>query len=105
MALTKKYVDKRTPEQHKDRALRYKYKINLKEYNLLCEIQNGKCAICKRTEIYHTNKHEKSKFLCVDHDHNTGRVRGLLCQRCNICLGLVEDNASFLQNMVNYLNK
>jgi hypothetical protein len=41
--------------------------------------------------------------LCVDHDHNTGKVRGLLCLNCNMVLGLVYDNTQTLLNLVAYL--
>lgn len=52
------------------------------------------CPICKR-----------KKFLCVDHDHVTGKVRGLICQTCNITLGYVADDVNTLHNMIDYLEK
>lgn len=55
--------------------MKRKYGIGLEEYNLLLESQDGKCAIC-RVE-------PKKLSLSVDHDHDTGEVRGLLCPRCN----------------------
>lgn len=59
------------------RAWRYKkiYGITLEEYDKLLKEQNGLCAICKVVPV--------SNKLAVDHDHDTGTVRGLLCPRCN----------------------
>lgn len=46
-----------------------------------------------------------SGALVVDHDHTTGKVRGLLCHNCNRALGLLQDNKSYLQSAINYLKK
>jgi len=54
------------------------------------EAQKGCCALCNEPE-------EKFAWLCIDHDHETGRIRGLLCPNCNRGLGLLKDNASLLQ--------
>lgn len=70
-----------------------KYKISLSEYNCMVEMQGGQCGICK----------EKKK-LYVDHCHETGKVRGLLCQLCNSGLGLMKDNIATLKNAIIYLN-
>jgi hypothetical protein len=67
------------------------------EYNRLFEQQGGVCAICGHTG---TGKHG---YLCVDHDHKTGKVRGLLCNSCNMGLGHFGDNASILKKMIDYL--
>jgi len=52
----------------------------------------------KQEEIYYRNK-----VLCVDHDHNTGKIRGLLCNTCNRALGLLKDNKQLLINALKYL--
>lgn len=72
-----------------------KYNLLREEYNRLFIIQSNKCAICGES-------FDKVK-ACVDHDHITGKVRGLLCHRCNLMLGLARDNVELLQNAVNYL--
>ena len=59
-------------------------------------------AICLNPN---TNGRKDSNNLYVDHDHNTGKVRGLLCSNCNRMLGLVGDNISTLSNAVKYLQK
>jgi hypothetical protein len=74
------------------------FNITLEEYNALSIKQNHKCAICKEEEIYYRNK-----VLCVDHDHTTGKIRGLLCNRCNRSIGLLKDSIEILENAIKYL--
>lgn len=73
-------------EDHK-RNTRYKYcyDFTLKEYNNLLTKQNNACGICLE------NKDKFTLHLAVDHNHKTGKVRGLLCARCNKGLGHFED--------------
>lgn len=80
-----------------------KYGINYKEYLQLLEKQNGVCAICFNPETSSNNKVNISS-LAVDHCHITGKVRGLLCQKCNQAIGLLKDNKVLLQNAINYLS-
>lgn len=78
------------------------YGITIDEYLDMAEAQDYKCAICHRENfpmgINHTG------VLVVDRDHETGKVRGLLCHNCNRALGLLQDNVEYLQNAINYLN-
>jgi hypothetical protein len=64
------------------------YGITLEQYNEMFEKQGGVCAICgaKPSKVNGTKK----KHLHVDHDHKTGKVRGLLCVTCNVKLGFME---------------
>jgi hypothetical protein len=62
--------------------------------------QNGECAICKTTE-----PSSAYAALYVDHDHNTGAIRGLLCWRCNIGLGYLKDSFELLEAAIRYLEK
>lgn len=64
--------------------LKKRYGITIDDYDQMVEDQNGICAICGKL-----NKH--GRRLCVDHDHKTGRVRGLLCDRCNLLLATFDD--------------
>lgn len=76
--------DRHCPVKQKSRDLKKKYDISLDEYNTLLSSQDYCCAICKR---------EHSVFkrsLAVDHNHETGKVRALLCQSCNAGLGYYE---------------
>ena len=65
--------------QEKARAYRLKrlYGITVVQYDRMFDLQGGKCFVCMWKPT------EKSRRLCVDHDHKDGRVRGLLCYRCN----------------------
>ena len=92
--LAENYDSIKYREQHLQRS----YGITLNEYNQMLLDQNHQCAVCGTTEP--GGKH--GKFM-VDHCHTTGRVRGLLCKRCNIALGEVEDNTQVLQSMIEYL--
>ena len=58
--------------------------------------QGNRCAICK-------NEFRNSKDMNVDHNHVDGKIRGLLCRRCNLGLGRWEDNPSFFDNASKYL--
>lgn len=66
------------------------YSITPDDYKHLLKLQNYECAIC------HRNQNEFKTKLCVDHNHRTGKVRGLLCQRCNGCLGWFEAHKEFV---------
>ncbi len=65
--------------------------------------QHDVCAICKRPETHMRNEHTIG--LSVDHDHATGKLRGLLCFRCNTTLGRVNDNPELLEQMAAYLRR
>lgn len=78
--------------------LKCSYGITLEQYDKMFESQNGVCAICNRVN-------ENNKRLHVDHCHNTGVVRGLLCSKCNIGLGQFEDSIEKLLSAAIYLEK
>ena len=86
------------PKRTKNNDLKRNYGITLQEHQEMYEEQNGCCAICGN------EGNGKWKKLCVDHCHKTGKVRKLLCHHCNTALGLVGDNVSTLQKMIEYLN-
>lgn len=76
--------------------LKRNYGISPELYDQKLDQQNGRCAICKELD-------ENREFLSVDHNHQTGAVRGLLCHNCNIGLGKFRDSAQFLSNAIWYL--
>lgn len=83
--------------------LKQKYGITLEEYGRLLGMQNGVCAICRQEEV--TRDHRgKLRELAVDHDHITGKVRGLLCNQCNNMLGRAKDSVTILQAAIDYLS-
>jgi hypothetical protein len=77
------------------------YKITSTDYYKILLHQNKLCKLCGK-EGFKMAEHHKLK-LVVDHDHNTGRVRGLLCHNCNRALGLFKDSIEALNNAINYL--
>jgi hypothetical protein len=76
-----------------------RYNLTLEDYEKMLKEQNECCAICKN----HCSLSQRS--LHVDHCHSTGKVRGLLCSKCNKGLGMYLDNTLFLENAIKYLNK
>jgi hypothetical protein len=85
--------------KEKNKILLHKYGITYIDLQEMKFKQDYKCAICGISEI------ESKKSLCVDHDHATGRIRGLLCHYCNFSLGGFRDNIENLKNAIEYLNK
>jgi hypothetical protein len=78
--------------------LKLKYNMTVEQYDKMFEKQNGLCAICGRPQ--------NSKTLAVDHNHNTGKIRGLLCSSCNTALGYIENWAvKFEKQIKEYLEK
>ena len=70
-------------------------KITNEEYESKYAKQEGKCSICK----------ESFDSLCVDHNHDTGEIRGLLCKKCNLGLGNLKDSLELLRNAIDYLKE
>lgn len=80
-----------------------KFGITLEDYDRMLESQGGRCAICGTdTPTGHGAKHGR---FSVDHDHETGEVRGLLCHDCNIGLGGFRDNIYFIEKAIYYLDQ
>lgn len=75
---------------------KFRYGLSKEEYYRLYESQNNKCAICNIEE-------KEINKLCVDHDHKTNIVRGLLCNNCNKLLGNAKDNTTILEKAIVYL--
>lgn len=99
------WYQKKNPEKaeayrdaNKDRMREYrlqrKYGIGLDEWNGMFQSQAGRCAVCQRPLP-----------LLVDHDHLTGRVRGLLCNDCNLALGFLNDSPERALSLAEYLRR
>lgn len=77
-------------------ARKYRYKISPEDYNNLLLVQGGVCAICGKPPKNNTG-------LCVDHNHVTNKVRGLLCVKCNVMLGMSDDKIEIFKKAIEYL--
>lgn len=84
--------------------LKSKFGITLEQYDAMLKEQNGVCAICGNPELIINKKTKKPDLLSVDHNHETGKVRKLLCHNCNAGLGHFKDNIVNLNEAINYLN-
>lgn len=78
------------------------YGLTKEQYEELLEKQGGVCAICGQPEM-RTTKAGVAMLLHVDHCHNSGKIRGLLCHKCNSALGLFMESSEILSSAVNYL--
>lgn len=78
--------------------LQTRYGITIEEFDRMFALQSGVCAICHKPE-----KDNYKRRLSVDHDHNTGKVRGLLCHACNTAIGKFGDNPDRLESAARYL--
>lgn len=85
---------RQNPNQGRNSKLKNRYDISLEQFNTLVQAQGGKCGICGETP---------ERGLVVDHDHETDRVRALLCDHCNLALGLYDDNPTLLRRAASYL--
>lgn len=89
----------------RNNALKLKYGITIEDYESIFANQNGKCAICNCEFV--ANKQRGwggKKEPCVDHNHKTGKVRGILCRQCNLSLSMIE-NENFISKAQQYLAK
>ncbi len=88
-------------ENSKNSKLIKEYGITLEQYNNLSELQNHKCKICGKEETKMLN--DTKWKLSVDHCHTTGRIRGLLCAKCNVGLAKFEEDEQQFLNAIKYL--
>ena len=89
---------------HRNYQLKKEFGINFDAYNEMLQAQNRVCKICQQPETTRHPKNNTLKSLAVDHCHTTGKIRGLLCQRCNRTLGKLNDSVELLDKMKAYLN-
>lgn len=87
---------------HRRSRMKKEYNLSQDGYDLLFNQQDGLCAICK---LPPDGSSRTGKILHIDHDHNTGKVRGLLCFPCNAGLGSMRDDPVLLRNGADYLDR
>jgi hypothetical protein len=90
----------RNPDYFRNQKLKHLYGLNPEQHKALFDSQNGACAICHQPEKRRLNG--KAAPLVVDHDHSTGKVRGLLCCACNAALAVIE-NIEWSKKAMQYL--
>lgn len=90
---------KRNREKSINDKLVRKFGLTYDEYKIKLESQNGVCSICGKSP------EQNKKLLAVDHNHVTGKIRGILCSSCNICIGFIEKNNLDFNKIKEYLNQ
>lgn len=85
--------------------LRRNYDITIEQYESMLVAQGGVCAICRQPETHRDWRSGKVMWLAVDHDHLTGVIRGLLCNRCNSAIGYLDEQPERLVNAMEYLRR
>ena len=98
------------PKKDRNKNLKRSYGLTLFDFSNLYEKQQGCCAICNKKLCFTGVNARETKALslnepCVDHCHETGSVRGVLCWSCNIALGHVKDNVEILSKMIEYVQQ
>jgi hypothetical protein len=76
------------------------YGLSLDDYERMVARQHGRCAVCKRREAF-----TDGRSWCIDHDHVTGQVRGLLCSDCNRAVGLFQDDPKIIGRAGRYVER
>lgn len=92
----KRYATK-NKNQIRNNHIKSRYGITLEQYNEMFKLQEEKCLICNK------HQNEFNKAFAIDHDHKTGKIRGLLCHKCNSGLGSFNDSIETLQHAIDYL--
>lgn len=90
----------KNPEKQHATEIKRRYKLSKEQYEEMLKKQNYGCDCCGEKH----NPKKKRGRLYVDHDHETGEVRGLLCSKCNLILGHFDYNLALLQRALDYIN-
>lgn len=93
---SKEWYQKNRESESLKQKLR-KYGMSLDDFIAMLDAQDHQCAIC------HEHHDEVERGLYIDHDHTTGKVRGLLCHRCNAGIGFFRDSVQYLEDAAEYL--
>lgn len=93
------------PAMESQRNIKRQYDLSPEEHEEKLKNSNYVCEICKNSETTFDGRTGSLRKLSVDHCHNSKKLRGMLCNRCNTTLGKVDDNVELLMEMINYLNK
>jgi hypothetical protein len=96
---------KLTPEQNRERNLKSLYGITVEQYDEMEAAQAGLCAICRQPEVVVDYRSGDLQRLAVDHCHDTGDIRALLCAKCNKGLGCFGHDIEQMRLAITYLEK
>jgi hypothetical protein len=91
------------PEIRRRYYLAHRYDMTPEEYEDLWEAQDGRCAICQKIAHVMDLRTGSPRRLAIDHDHQTGKIRGLLCHDCNVAIGHLNDDVEILYKAISYL--
>lgn len=98
-----KRIDRQSTKEAKIRAREYdlksKYGITSADYEEMLKSQDSKCKTCGTN----VPGGRSTKYFHVDHCHDSGKIRGLLCSSCNKALGLLKESISTLENLIKYI--
>lgn len=103
-AIKKRAYNAANREAVSDRNRRAKYGVSGEETRAMLDAQSGGCAVCRAT-IHLVGAKSSPGLAHVDHDHEVGHVRGLLCRPCNLAVGLMKDSPSRLRAAAAYLDR
>jgi len=103
---SREWWNKQSRQEKRSRALRSRYGISLEDLNQMLEDRDYRCDICNvHKPIRLNSKSQQKRQLYIDHNHDTGEVRGLLCPRCNNFISYLENTPSLFYKGLNYLYK
>ena len=91
--------------KHRDRITARRHGLTVEQHNGLILKQHGVCAICFKPEQTVHGSSGRTQPLSIDHDHLSGRVRGLLCSKCNTALGLLNESCELAQSLISHLER
>ena len=105
--MTKRWARANRARRNQNNLLSKLQKLGLSfdAYEEMFEVQEGKCAICMKPETKRDGRSGELIKLAIDHDHDAGQVRRLLCSNCNTGLGLFKDNPELLETAAAYLRQ
>jgi len=90
--------------RRRDRRLNELYGIGIEDYDRILAGQGGGCAICDKPPVL-VGRMANRATLVVDHDHETGAIRGLLCNPCNLMMGRYDSDPDFVSRLLDYVQR
>jgi hypothetical protein len=102
---------KENPEKYRERNIFQSFHISLSKFDSILKsllaVQGETCWVCGRSGKMRGQfkRNEKGRRIVIDHDHNTGEIRGLLCDLCNTSLGKLDDDPEIVLNLYNYIRE